>query len=1327
MISSMQPGPELSDSQMALYGGVDGYRMFQVLSDKMPRFIAHNLRAGQSFDQIVHDAMALRHDIAVKTSTVGAERFNILRKNADQSKAPGNYTTVGKYPYTTDLLRCNVMARCGGNRLNVEWTSLDNEQEYRIRTATIGGWKSILDHEDCSAHYICSYIGHFITNSCESLLSLKHHNGQLLADGRYFEKFKKSMELAKLGQDTPDLSLSFLETRFKRTNIAQRGVIWLVDAHTSHDLSDTPMVLMHPPIVACNAHWDLVKTAFNQALIANDTTDVHTRVGTFLYWWALAMPIDCGSDDVGKWIEAALYLRHGLTVPSGATVSKVDELAQATFTRGEFLTIYLGSFPAVINKPEDYNQLSQFLLCYEGKTPDGREFQLERYGRPYDGGYVVPCSAVSLADVLMSYGVSDDVSFEEECCNKYQKHAYLFDGSVESIPSANQFLHFIRENIATNDYSYNTTTSSGVCSSFSEQIVKLGLVNKKVFIKMDIEGAEYEAMIDIIKHNSNITGITVEIHFCKNYQVKKVIHLLNQLNSFFYLVHLHANNYAQHSTFQSDYVKGKIPRVIELSYINKLLLKDARIATNQSHPKLIDKANNPYVPDPRFMIDDKSSYPTDFTETMRKNQEVLYKKYLLRDGDNSNVWRDFLNQPCGVTRDKREQEVVMSLTSYPERMFELGTTWLAIESLLRQTEKPDRVVLNLFEGEFPERKLSWCIEQQIKRGLEINWCPVDHKVFLKFNPAREKYPESVIVALDDDNIYPNDHLETLLKAHNDHPDCIISPCVRVVPTVNGVVPPVRYWRFTYLHEELSRKTAMGPSFNLIPEGWAGILFPPHSLSDTFSKKELRESLCPKDDDLWGYAMAVENGTKVFKPVFHSPYIQILEALRSSKTIGNVIAANNRVLLDEYFNNVVSAGFLNNAGLTRLEIDYSKFLMNAVSHVPQNVLISRDTNTNMFDVPVDFRKGFSIIVPEGIYMNTKKALLRVCTAKLSDSFKLSFGAIHVVNFGQNSTHYTITRTDTNRIVLDKIITQRTKEIVIEDTNIERKDYVDYQIISNCCDQNGLVLLFNSVSLIQYNNCTNRNVDIGVLTNTRYGFQMYTHKQDGFVSENIRRVGDWEPDVAYTLQAFLKRGDTVIHLGGHVGFDDIIIGRAIGDSGKLFVFEPNPESYSLLVKNLKFNKLDKFAQAFPLGTSDKNSNGVLHFNYQNTGAGAMFPITSDTHSAEVQLVRLDDHLNDLSNVSMIFMDIRGSELATLRGAQKILERSPNCKILMEWDIPYLTGMNENIETYLDSVFAEGRRVFKLSWDVREQCTNYIPMSKEMLMSDKHCDILIFPPLR
>ncbi|MDP5370014.1 MAG: hypothetical protein NWR39_00350, partial [Pseudomonadota bacterium] len=133
--------------------------------------------------------------------------------------------------------------------------------------------------------------------------------------------------------------------------------------------------------------------------------------------------------------------------------------------------------------------------------------QLIRHGRPSDGGYVVPKVAFEKADVLLGYGIADDISFEESFSALYQKPSFGFDCGVTNIQINNNLCTFIPECIENDGNVYAHQKSSGKVSTFSAQLKRLQIENKKLFIKMDIEGAEFAAFEGIQDSFANITGI----------------------------------------------------------------------------------------------------------------------------------------------------------------------------------------------------------------------------------------------------------------------------------------------------------------------------------------------------------------------------------------------------------------------------------------------------------------------------------------------------------------------------------------------------------------------------------------------------------------------------------------------------------------------------------------------------------------------------------------------------------------------------------------------------------------------------------------------------
>ncbi len=73
------------------------------------------------------------------------------------------------------------------------------------------------------------------------------------------------------------------------------------------------------------------------------------------------------------------------------------------------------------------------LLVYDVYDFDNKKVKLNRHGRAGDGGYVVPELAFEKADVLLGYGIADDISFEESFATIYNKPSFGFDCGVKDI------------------------------------------------------------------------------------------------------------------------------------------------------------------------------------------------------------------------------------------------------------------------------------------------------------------------------------------------------------------------------------------------------------------------------------------------------------------------------------------------------------------------------------------------------------------------------------------------------------------------------------------------------------------------------------------------------------------------------------------------------------------------------------------------------------------------------------------------------------------------------------------------------------------------------
>jgi hypothetical protein len=195
--------------------------------------------------------------------------------------------------------------------------------------------------------------------------------------------------------------------------------------------------------------------------------------------------------------------------------------------------------------------------------------------------------------------------------------------------------------------------------------------------------------------------------------------------------------------------------------------------------------------------------------------------------------------------------LVVTLTSYPPRFRLLHFNLM---SLLNQTVTTDRVVLWIAEedkGLLPEK-----VHGLTRHGLEIRYTS-QLRSFKKLVPSLRAFPNAFLVTADDDVVYPDDWLESLVGGYDpDAPTIVCRRAHRVVRRDAGFAPYLK-WEMNVTDHQSSQSSA-----DLLPVGIGGILYPPHSLHADVVDAHVFMRLCPQADDLWFWWMGRRTGTRV---------------------------------------------------------------------------------------------------------------------------------------------------------------------------------------------------------------------------------------------------------------------------------------------------------------------------------------------------------------------------------------------------------------------------------------------------------------------------------
>lgn len=243
--------------------------------------------------------------------------------------------------------------------------------------------------------------------------------------------------------------------------------------------------------------------------------------------------------------------------------------------------------------------------------------------------------------------------------------------------------------------------------------------------------------------------------------------------------------------------------------------------------------------------------------------------------------------------NQRDKKIIVSMTSFPERMNKIH---LCIEGLLRQSYKPDKIILYLANDQFENIEIPKKVLKLKDRGLEIRFCD-DLKPHKKYYYAIKDYPNDIIITVDDDAFYKGNLIKKLVESYERYPNAI--SCTRahyITFDEKNKINPYNLWE--YESSITNRESKL-----LFATGVGGVLYPPKSMSEELFNKENIVELCLYADDVWLKAMQLLKGTKVIKiPSKKTTFcIGIFGAENISLFKSNVLENNNDQYIEKVFN------------------------------------------------------------------------------------------------------------------------------------------------------------------------------------------------------------------------------------------------------------------------------------------------------------------------------------------------------------------------------------------------------------------------------------------
>jgi hypothetical protein len=225
---------------------------------------------------------------------------------------------------------------------------------------------------------------------------------------------------------------------------------------------------------------------------------------------------------------------------------------------------------------------------------------LVRLGSENDGGYLVDKRTIKKSDILISFGLGWDWSFEKDFKRYRNVPILCFDGSVGlniffkkllvtiwrgSRKSFQRFL-FVLDYCKFFKMSNNRHINQFVGNKNYQITVSEILKNiipkkiKNIFFSIDIESSEYDILEELNLISDQIVGLVIEFHEVDRYMGK----ILDFIKTFpLQICHVHVNNFA-------TLTETLVPKTIEVTFTSFRTETDSFVETL---PNFLDRPNDP--------------------------------------------------------------------------------------------------------------------------------------------------------------------------------------------------------------------------------------------------------------------------------------------------------------------------------------------------------------------------------------------------------------------------------------------------------------------------------------------------------------------------------------------------------------------------------------------------------------------------------------------------------------------------------------------------------------------------------------------------------------
>jgi FkbM family methyltransferase len=169
---------------------------------------------------------------------------------------------------------------------------------------------------------------------------------------------------------------------------------------------------------------------------------------------------------------------------------------------------------------------------------------------------------------------------------------------------------------------------------------------------------------------------------------------------------------------------------------------------------------------------------------------------------------------------------------------------------------------------------------------------------------------------------------------------------------------------------------------------------------------------------------------------------------------------------------------------------------------------------------------------------------------------------------------------------------------------------------------------------------------------------------FIGAAVDSFGDLDPKITWVARRILRPGDTALDIGANLGLVAVAMADAVGPTGRVEAFEPQPRFATLAQRSAALNGFTHLAvHQMALGRTDAEVD--LYIPHHNMGTASIGRTEGADEVIQVQQRNAGAVLEalGLGPIRLLKIDVEGYEPEIFAGAETYLRHNPPDAILFE----------------------------------------------------------------